>query len=100
MNALDVNHLVADAAHRIRARNLGEVLNGKRLPGATGRQTPWQRETMAAFRLAGLSGLAVDNGTIVGTEFRPAPGGGYTEEWVDLVTPRDVSRHLSNPYAT
>lgn len=100
MHAIDVNHQVANAAHRIRTRNLGEVLNGKRLPGATGRQTPWQRQTLAAFRHAGLSGFAIENGTIRGTEFRPAPAGGYTEEWVSLVTPRDVTRQLSNPYAT
>lgn len=99
MHAIDVNHALADAALRIRTHNLEEVLNGKRLPGATWRQTSWQRQTLAAFRHAGLSGFAIENGIVRGAALRPAPAGGYTEEWVYLVTPRDVTRHLSNPYA-
>lgn len=100
MHAIDVNHALADAAHRIRARHLSEVLNGKRLPEAAGRQTPFQRQTLAQFRHAGLTGLALNNGAVKASELRAAPKGGRSEEWVVLVTPRDVTRQLSNPYAT
>lgn len=98
MHAFDVNHQVADAAHRQRARNLGQVLNHPNdLPKGG---TPFQRETLASFRHAGLSAFAQSDGTIRATEFRPAPSGGFTEEWVTLVTHKDRVAHLGNPYAT
>lgn len=94
----NINHAVADTAHRQRTRNLGSVLNhGSDLPKGG---TPFQRETLAAFRHAGLSGFALGNGTVRGTEFRPAPNGGYTEEWVTIVSHKDRVAHLGNPYAT
>lgn len=94
----NINHEVADAAHRQRARNLGQVLNYPNdLPKGG---TPFQRETLASFRHAGLSAFAQSDGTIHATEYRPAPNGGYTEEWVTLVTHKDRVAHLGNPYAT
>lgn len=93
-----INTAVADAAHRQRARNLGAVFNhGSDLPKGG---TPFQRETLAAFRHAGLTGFAQADGTIRATEFRPAPAGGYTEEWVTIVTHRDRVAHLGSAYGT
>lgn len=94
----DIHYETADAAQRQRIRNLGLVLNHPSdLPKGG---TPFQRETLASFRHAGLSGYANKDGTIRATVFRPAPAGGFTEEWVQIVTPKERLSHLANPYAT
>lgn len=90
----------ADAAQRLRIKNLGNVLNGKALPEPGGRLTGWQRSTLEALRFAGLSGFSQAGGTIKVSYLTPCPGGGYSEEWRTLVTPRDLTAHLGDAYAT
>lgn len=90
----------ADAAQRLRIRNLGAVLNRKALPEPGGRLTGWQQRTLEALRFAGLSGYSQPGGTVKVSLLRPAPFGDYTEEWATLVTPRDLTAHLGNAYAT
>lgn len=89
-----------DIAARIRTKNLGEVLARKSLPVPGGRLTPFQSNTLAHFRHAGLTGLATQDGAIKGSYLKPAPSGGYTEEWAIIVTPRDVTRHLASQLGT
>lgn len=92
-----INEEVADAAHRQRARNLGTVLNHDATLPKGG--TPFQRETLVAFRYEGLSGFQGDGGTVKGSLLVPAVNGGSTEEWVILVSKADVVHHLGHPYA-
>lgn len=90
---------IADAAHRIRAKNLGTLLNHGNTE-ALGRFTPWQQTSLSSLRLSGLSAYPQNNGTIKVSYLRPAPQGGHTEEWRTLVTQRDLVHHLGDTHGT
>lgn len=98
--ASSINHTLADQAARIRTRNLAEVLARKALPEPGGRLTPFQRQTIETCRFAGLTALSSSDGTVKVCYLQGAPSGGATEEWRNIVTPRDLTNHLADAYGT